>query len=361
MIGYIALFLVSISQAAVLYWILSSGMFACFTNIMKTQFAKDSKRKTLRLRFQELVVARQWTSLNDWMVERPDVLRAESNLGPVEIPLLYQLLLFDAPINLIELLLHHLPDDLILDDIGQSPLHWVTGRLSVNPETTRRLIKLYPTQAVELADRYGKTPLTLIWERFEESSVTGNPAFSESCRDTALYILTSYAAAVAAGNEGNIEPSLLHVACACPVPKGMIQLFAEDDPEALARPGVCGRTPLEIFCQTKPNESSIQTLSKLKFLLITSSPMPDVLESLFLDACQAGWNWNEGLWYLLSLAPQELLKWTRGMPPALLAASAQQEQGGHNVGRLGLPTESLTTIFALLRPNPKQLPPLHMH
>ena len=104
-----------------------------------------------------------WKSIRTWATfEFHHVSRFRNKKNSTALHLAF---LFMAPIDVVDALLYAAPElaSVATNDDGELPIHWAL-RVGTPMETLRKLVKVYPKGGIT-ANRYGMTPLSILWDR----------------------------------------------------------------------------------------------------------------------------------------------------------------------------------------------------
>lgn len=320
----------------------------------------------------ETIASRRWKDVLTSITFYPQDLLIVEKKKPTA---LHHACLFQAPANVIELMLLQAPELADRKNVeGEIPLHWAV-RLGLSNQILRMLLEASPSSGVFAQDRDGNTPLALLWASHQDSVLrawwNGREFLAKSAAWNRILFLVKSCHYGSTHHPLGSDDKLLHIAARYPCPPALFPLILNVYKTHIGIQDENGQTVLAAACSDPVGNRHCDVLTKIELVLgeqsgVASASVPDSSGRVpFLIAVAAGIAWEEGVQRLFDFDSSVLTKKdpVSGLYAFMLAgAGSKQRYRPTRSGATGWFVEdtinedarSLTTIYNLLRADPMQ-------
>lgn len=350
------------------------GVRARILSRCETERNREIRRKCVRKELTqdqiEPLALRRWRDVLVWVTFSPDELLWQDKKKQ---SILHHAILFQAPVEVIELITLQAPELANTEnEDGEVPLHWAI-RLSMSNQIIRTLLSVSPSSGVYARDKDGNTPLSLLWERHQDSllrlwwtdrsSVLKSPSWN---RIVFLMRCNYFGQTDNLRFDSSTGASDLHIIASCPCPPALFPLALRIYRNKLNDQDEMGRTPLASACSDAFANRYSDVSTKIDLILSEhegrdSVGIPDAFGRLsFFAALEAGVYWDEGIqrFFEIDSSLISLKDSATNLYPFLLAACSARP--GKHMPFLSSfadhssseDTSTLNTIYSLLRADP---------
>jgi hypothetical protein len=326
----------------------------------------------------EMIRARKWNEVLAWIAFHPDeLLRVDrENRSALHFACLVQ-----APVQVIEMMLFQTPSLASnCNDDKELPLHWAV-RLSAPKEIIKWLLIVNPASGCCARDKDGYTPLSLLWERHENTLMNAFWQQRHTIEDNygwqrVLFFLRAYAQSLDRNAVDAIQDLMdidhtndlstdltlpLHMACRCPAcPSTLFAFLMVLHRDSLQTKDEHGYLPLHNACLDYHSNRSVGALTKIDLLVnewsdAATIPAGDGRIPLFV-AIEGGVALDEGINRLIGAVPKSLLYIdpTTSLPAFALAA-VESKASTSVPPNDDPPSRRLSLIYTLLRKDPTMI------
>lgn len=322
----------------------------------------------------ERIRARKWKEVLAWIAFHPDELHRVDRKHRTA---LHFACLVQAPVEVIEMMLFQAPDLAFMkNDDQELPLHWAV-RLSASKEIIKWLLNVNPRSGWAAKDREGNTPLSLTWERHEQSlmndwwTVRRNTMSLDPRWKRVMMFLKAYEICVEAPefsqrtsssgpNDLTSEPTEpLHLACRCPIcPASLFSFLLILHRTSVRTKDVHGFLPLHYACMDYRSNRSVGALTKIELLLneypgAASEPEDGFGRIPLFLALRGEISWEEGVLRLIEAFPKSLQAVDpQTQLPAFAVAAMEQSNPKEVDDEPADEPRQLSLVFKLLRKDP---------
>lgn len=282
------------------------------------------------------IASRKWKSVLSWIAFHPDeVLTLVDREGHTS---LHHACLFRAPLDVIEAMIFAASELASLgNDQGELPLHWAV-RLTLSLKVLAILLEAYPRSGF-VKDNEGITPLSLLWDRHENSLVDAFRIYGRERVTSSITWKRIMMLVDGYVGECDVANLPLHAIVQAPCESSFLMFATHLCRDEMCQRDSRGCIPLHLACHAPIASRSLS-------IVLTAYPdgafVADADGRLPLEiAIASGKKWEEGVELIFLANP---------------AAVRHQDPSTHLYPFMqgATPVDAcLTTIYSLLRANPE--------
>jgi hypothetical protein len=313
----------------------------------------------------EPLALRRWKDVLIWITfSSQELLLVDKKKQTV----LHHACLFQAPAHVIELILLQEPELASMANVdGEIPLHWAI-RLALSNQVLRILLSASPSSGVYARDKDGNTPLSLLWERHQDSLLrlwwsNRDCLLSSPSWNRIMFLMRcSYFGGIDHPPECDSDCLDLHIAARCPCPPALFPLALRVYRHQIKEQDAHGRTPLAVACGDSMANRNCDVLTKIELILAERESratvrVPDNYGRIpFFTALASGVAWDEGVqkFFEIDSSLISMQDPVTSLYPFMLAAVGSSTNSRPSDYNNDEAIRSLTTIYNLLRADPVQ-------